>query len=61
MYKKGSTFKSLLKARERDEPKEVVEIAVGTICYYTCPMCGDVLYLNQNYCGYCGQKLDWGE
>lgn len=59
--KSSFTFKSLLKARERNQPKEVVEVPVGTICYYTCPVCGYVLYLNQNYCGNCGQKLDWGE
>lgn len=59
--KSGFTFKGLLKDRERDEPKEVVEVAVGTICYYTCPVCGSTLYLNQNYCVDCGQSLDWGE
>lgn len=58
--KSGFTFKSLLKARERNEPKEVVEVPVGAICYYTCPVCGCTLYLNQNYCGDCGQSLDWG-
>ncbi len=59
--KRSFTFKSLLKARERNQPKEVVEVPVGTICYYTCLVCGCVLYLTQNYCGGCGQSLDWGE
>lgn len=59
--KRGFTFKSLLKARERNEPKEVLEVAVGKMCYYTCPVCGGTLYLNQHYCDFCGRKMEWSE
>lgn len=28
---------------------------------YNCPICGYEYLINQNYCQYCGQKLDWSE
>lgn len=59
--KKGFTFKSLLKARERMVPKEVLEIKQGKRVYYTCPVCDGALYLNQHYCDFCGSKMEWNE
>lgn len=58
--KRGFTFKSLLKARERNEPKEVLKTEIAKMRFYKCPVCRDILDLNQNYCGGCGQRLDWG-
>lgn len=58
--KKGFTFKSLLEAREREEPVKVLEVEVGKLIYYNCPMCANILHPDKNYCDFCGQKLEWG-
>ena len=55
----GFTFKSLLEARKRVEPKKVLEGEVGKSTYYACRVCGNILNTDKNYCDFCGQKLDW--
>ena len=57
--KSGFTFKSLLKARERNEPKEVLKTEIAKMRFYKYPVCEDILDLNQNYCGFCGKKMKW--
>ena len=59
--KKGFTFNSLLEARVRREPKEVLKFEIAKMRFYKCPVCGEILDLNQNYCGGCGQSLEWSE
>lgn len=36
---------------------------IGELFYYTCPACGRIYWRKEtadNYCGSCGQKLNWG-
>ena len=27
--------------------------------FYACPVCGNVVHAYDNYCSFCGQKLNW--
>lgn len=49
--------KELIELIERDTPKKVYSTD-----YHYCPNC-DTHYLikYQNFCDYCGQRLDWSE
>lgn len=29
--------------------------------FYMCPLCGTIIYTNNNYCSNCGQAIDWGD
>ena len=59
--KRGFSFNSLLEARKRAELKKVLKTEIAKMRFYKCPVCGDILDLNQNYCGGCGQSLEWSE
>ena len=32
-----------------------------TIAYYKCPICGNFLSIEKNFCSNCGQDIDWNE
>ena len=45
-----------ISALEKQIPKKIVQaFGSGEGCY--CPYCGNGV--NKNYCGKCGQRLDW--
>lgn len=60
--KRGFTFNSLLKAREKQTAKRPITYE-GTN-RADCPVCGETVRgLSKqwgNWCSHCGQKLDWG-
>ena len=52
----------LLKERAPRKVKDIRNIAGMCLCG-KCPSCGEVISnrLNSNFCGYCGDRLDWEE
>jgi hypothetical protein len=58
-YRALGTVEELKEAREKQVAKKPIkkEFELGT--YYQCPICGDITL--RDYCGKCGQKLDWSE
>ena len=68
--KKGFTFKSLLEAKAKQEPKKPDLFGDGyadgepVYDFYKCPNCEqeyEMEFEQHNYCPNCGQALDWGE
>lgn len=48
------------KALEKQIAKKVIDCEDEEV-WYMCPCCkGDLTRIRSFYCGYCGQKLDWG-
>lgn len=58
--KNGFTFDSLLKAREKQKPLRP-ETAGLTIGIGRCKCGAEFLDSKTNYCGSCGQRIDWGD
>ena len=58
-YRALGTVEELKEAREKQVEKKPIhkEFELGN--YYECPICGDITL--RDYCGKCGQALDWSE
>lgn len=52
-------FQMAIKALEKQIPKEPKVHDYKHIMYSQCPICGEMLRINQPFCDGCGQKLDW--
>ena len=54
-----NTLKKLV-AKETPKKPKIDSAKNGTV-YCICPKCGEnlMLSLDRNYCGACGQKIDW--
>lgn len=49
-------------ALEKQIPKKYREIyPCKSVKYYQCPCCDGLLHINENYCGECGQAIDWSD
>lgn len=48
-----------IQALEKQIPKEPKVHDYKDIMYSQCPICGEMLRINQPFCDGCGQKLDW--
>ena len=58
--KKGFSFESLLKARDRDTAVELTKINIseGSFPYRgLCPKCASGVLQAENYCSSCGQRI----
>ena len=51
---------ALLKAQEPVEPILKREAWNKYYNYYVCPVCGEDLVYEQNYCSECGRAVKWG-
>ena len=70
-YRKIGTVEECRKAAEKQKPKQAEHskwIGINGALYDLCPTCGTNLCTDsflgeqkENYCGNCGQKLDWSE
>lgn len=61
---KNELARLLLKVNEKATPKKPIEAQNQWKKYYwVCPTCEKLnpRVFNLNYCGYCGQKIDWSE
>lgn len=60
-------FDKILQALDKQEPMKVLEDETGIlkmgIYFGICPNCNDRVNeaADNNYCGNCGQRLDWSE
>lgn len=69
MERSGKTLKlnmilainEAIEAIEKQVPKPTKPMRVGTVDYPTCPICGRVIWKEEQYCATCGQKLDRSE
>lgn len=49
-------------AREKQILKEYKKThPCKSVTYYQCPCCNGVLHINENFCGECGQAIDWSD
>lgn len=49
-------------ARERQKGKKYKKIhPCKSVTYYQCPCCNELLHINENFCGKCGQAILWEE
>ena len=39
---------------------EIIHPCKG-VSYYKCPYCDGLLHISENFCGECGQAIDWSE
>lgn len=46
--------------RQRAKKYKIIEPCKSVI-YYQCPCCNGLLYINENFCGECGQAILWEE
>lgn len=54
------TVEECREARERQKPKKYKKIhPCKSVTYYQCPCCNGLLHINENFCGECGQSIDW--
>lgn len=51
-------FPAIMVAFEALEKQIPLKVTNG-VDFYRCPSCEKVIYVVLNYCGCCGQKLDW--
>lgn len=56
------TLRQVEESLQRNVPMKVkrVKSSCGTYRYVQCPNCNTTLPYSSNYCGDCGQALDWG-
>lgn len=59
-YRAIGTVEECREARERQRGKKYKTIeSCKSITYYQCPCCNGFLYINENFCGECGQAILW--
>ena len=59
-YRAIGTVEECREARERQRGKKYKTIEpCKSITYYQCPYCNGFLYINENFCGECGQAILW--
>lgn len=59
-YEAIGTVEECREARERKIPKKYKKIhPCKSVTYYQCPFCNGLLHINENFCGECGQAIDW--
>lgn len=61
-YEEIGTVEECREARESQIAKkyEIIHPCKG-VSYYQCPCCDGLLHINENFCGECGQAIDWSE
>ena len=59
--KKQQPMKPIRTPLEKDVQVGKIKIGKGTYTLSHCPACGEWILSHDNYCKYCGQKLDWSE
>lgn len=61
-YRAIGTVDECREARERQRVKKYRVIKpCKSVTYYQCPFCDRLLHINENFCGECGQAIDWGD
>lgn len=61
-YRAIGTVEECRKAMERKRAKKYKVIEpCKSVTYYQCPFCEGLLYINENFCGECGQAIDWSD
>lgn len=61
-YQEIGTVEECREARERNMAKKYKEIhPCKSVTYYQCPCCDGLLHINENFCGECGQAIDWSD
>lgn len=62
-YRAIGTVEECREARERQIPKKYKKIhPCKSVTYYQCPCCNELLHINENFCGQCGQAISlWDE
>ena len=50
-----------IKALEKQIAKKPIWNTSEFVNRHHCPSCDGIVWVEQPHCGYCGQKLDWGE
>lgn len=56
------TVEECMVAREKQIPKKYKKIQpCKSVNYYQCPCCGGLLHINENFCGECGNAIDWSD
>lgn len=59
-YQAIGTVEECQEARERQMPKKYKKThPCKSVTYYQCPCCNGLLHINENFCGECGQAIDW--
>ena len=59
-YRAIGTVEECQEAREREMPKKYKKThPCKSVTYYQCPCCNGLLHINENFCGECGQAIDW--
>lgn len=58
----GTACDMAIEALEKQIPKKYKLIhPCKSVNYYQCPACDGLLHINENYCGNCGQFMDWSD
>ena len=61
-YRAIGTVEECREARERQRAKKYKIIEpCKSVTYYQCPCCNELLHINENFCGECGQAILWEE
>ena len=61
-YRAIGTVKECREAMERQRAKKYKVIEpCKSVTYYQCPFCDGLLHINENFCGKCGQAIDWSD
>lgn len=61
-YHEIGTVEECREARERQRAKKYKVIEpCKSVTYYQCPFCDGLLHINENFCGECGQAIDWSD
>jgi hypothetical protein len=55
---KKDLYQTAISALEKQIPKKAIPCSLNST-WTKCPVCGDT-YIDE-YCGKCGQQLDWGD
>ncbi len=51
-----------VEALEKRVPKKYKKMQpCKSVNYYQCPLCDGLLHISENFCGECGQAIDWSE
>lgn len=61
-YRAIGTVEECREARERQKGRKYKKIhPCKSVTYYQCPCCNELLHINENFCGKCGQAILWEE
>lgn len=61
-YRAIGTVEECWEAMERQKGKKYKKIhPCKSVTYYQCPCCNELLHINENFCGKCGQTILWEE